>query len=193
MGDTYYPVINAPAVPHPDGIRFLPPRSRAFVVSNYVDLIWMILGECTGHTPLEQIKDAVCRQLPDADVDVVTAVLGHLRRVGVLADIRDAWASFHQLTCQPVRYGGRPWEPGKDCLTTRSRQAGENTCTFKPEGLDPDQLRAILVGTWRAAVNTGPSAAGLSLLKICVIAVTDQACLGRGCYEYDPGDRRLFR
>src|SRR5215471_7886198 len=110
MGDTFFPVMNVPAVPHPAGIRFLPPQSRAFVVSNYVDLVWRILGECDGHTPLDSVKAAVCGQLPDADAGTVTAVIGHLRRVGVLADIREAWKPFHQLTCQPVRYGGRPWE-----------------------------------------------------------------------------------
>src|SRR5215472_4070498 len=105
MGDTYYPVISVPAVPHPDGIRFLPPQSRAFVVSNHVDLVWGILGECDGHTPLDAVQAAVGRQEPGADAGVVTAVIGHLRRAGVLADIRDAWAPFHQLTCQPVNYG----------------------------------------------------------------------------------------
>jgi len=174
-------------------MRFLPPQSRAFVVSNHVDLVWMILGECDGHTPLDSVKAAVCRQLPNANVDVVTAVIKHLRRIGVLVDIREAWAPFHQLTCQPVRYGGRPWEPGEGCLIARSEQAGENTRTFKPEGFDPEQLRTILAGTRRAAVNTGPPPAGLSPLKICVIAVTDQAGLGRGYYEYHPGGQRLLR
>ena len=193
MGDTYFPIINVPAVSHPDGIRFLPSQSRAFVVSNYVDLVWIILGECDGHTPLDSVKAAVCRQLPHANAEVITAIIDHLRRVGVLGDIREAWKPFHQLTCQPVRYGGRPWEPGAQCLTIRSQPAGDNTCTFKPEGFDPEQLRTILAGTWRSALNTGSSAPGPGPLQICVIAVTDQAGLGRGCYEYDPGNQRLLR
>src|SRR5215471_1027910 len=191
MGDTFFPITNVPAVPHPDGIRFLPPQSRAFVVSNYVDLVWRILGECDGHTPLDSVKATVCQQLPDADPGVVTAVIEHLRRAGVLADIRDAWQPFHQLTCHPVRYGGRPWEPGDGCLATGSPLAGENPRTFKPEGLDPEQLRTILASTWRPAAGTGPSAPGP--LKIRVIVVADQAGLGCGCYEYDPGDQRLLR
>ena len=191
MGDTYFPVMNVPAVPHPDGIRFLPPQSRGFVVSNYADLVWMILGECDGHTPLDSVKAAVRRQLPDANAGVITAVIEHLRRAGVLADIREAWRPFHQLTCQPARYRGRPWEPGENCLTTESELAGENTRTFKPEGFDPEQLRTILASTWRSAGGIGPSAPGP--VKIRVIVVADQAGLGRGCYEYDPGDQRLLR
>jgi ribosomal protein S12 methylthiotransferase accessory factor len=193
LGDTYFPIMNVPAVPHPDGIRFLPPQSRAFVVSNYVDLVWTILGECDGHTPLDSVKEAVCRQLPDANAGVITAVIEHLRRAGVLADIREAWRLFHQLTCQPVRYRGRPWEPGENCLTTESQLAGENTRPFKPEGFDSEQLRTILASTWRPAADTGPSAPRPGPLKICVIVVADQAGFGRGCYEYDPGDQRLLR
>jgi thiazole/oxazole-forming peptide maturase SagD family component len=198
MSDTYYPIINIPAVPHPDGIRFLPLQSRAFTVSNHVDLVWKILAECNGRKSLDTITTAIREQLPNSSTEVVTAVIEHLGRVGVLADIQQAWKSFHQLTCQPMRYGNLSRESGEACLTTESTPAQwqanpGDTQNFRAEGLDKEQLSSILADIWQSAVNPKPSAVELSPLRIYVIVVNDQGGLGRGYYEYDASRHQLIR
>jgi hypothetical protein len=197
MSDTYYPIINIPAVPHPDGIRFLPLQSRAFTVSNYVDLVWKILAECNGRKSLGTITTAIREQLPNTSPEVVTAVIEHLSRVGVLVDIQQAWKSFHELTCQPMRYGNPSRESGEACLATQSRPAQwqanvGGTQTFRAEGLDREQLSSILADIWQSTVNPKPSAVELSLFRIYVIVVNDQAGLARGYYQYDASRQQLI-
>lgn len=192
MNDTYYPIINIPAVPHPDGIRFLPPQSRAFTVSNHVNLVWRILSECNGRKSLDAITAVTGSQLPDASIEVIHAVIEHLSRIGVLVDIREAWKPFHQLTCQPLKHGDRSQEPREDCLATQptlvQRQPNLGSSqTFRADGLQPEQLSAILTATLSPAVNPEPS------IGIYVILVTDQAGLSRGYYEYNAVQQRLLR
>src|SRR5215469_14156544 len=192
MNDTFYPIINIPAVPHPECIRFLPPESRAFTVSNHVNLVWKILGECNGRKSLDAITAATSSQLPEASIEVIKAVIEHLSRIGVLVDIRTAWKPFHQLTCQPLRHGDLPQEPWEGLLATQPTSAQPppnlgSTQTFRAEGLQSEQLSAILTATLHPAVNPESS------VGIYVILVTDQAGFGRGCYEYNAVHEGLLR
>lgn len=192
MNGTCYPIINIPAVPHPEGIRFLPPQSRAFTVSNHVNIVWKILSECNGRKSLDAIVAVTCSQLPDASIDVINAVIEHLIRIGVLVDIRGAWKPFHQLTCQPLRHGDPSQQPGEGCLATQPTLAQRqpnlgSTQTFRAEGLQSEQLSAILTATLHPTAYLEPS------VGIYVILVTDQAGLGRGYYEYNAVHQRLLR
>jgi thiazole/oxazole-forming peptide maturase SagD family component len=205
------------AVPHEEGIEVRHARSADRLIrldEAGATLVWAILQECDGYSPLERVVAKVHKRFPDRDVVMIRDVLDDLLEEGVLMDSRAAFPAFHQLTENPPPFGralsaveviaytssrrlpvaasGPTYEIGQLPTALAHLQAARHSCrSFGDRRLGLRELGHLLTSGYRipSSADTSaatPSGGALYPLKMYVICSRSGGDPPAGLYEYDP-------
>src|ERR1035438_4560229 len=101
MEQEFYPLCAVPVVPRGTGIRFLHPKEQ-YDVDEFVDVIWFIIGLCSGYFSSKYIAAKVAKEFQDIDNYAAESIIEDLAQLGVLVDSREAYRHFHQLSVNPM-------------------------------------------------------------------------------------------
>lgn len=212
MEQDFYPLCAVPVVPRGAGIRFLHPKEQ-YDVDEFVDVIWFILGLCSGYFTSKYIVDKVTKMFQEVDQPTAESIIEDLANLGVIVDSREAYRHFHQLSTNPMSFqrgfsfkevveytasARMPVKSGETIYLPESRsplnrlQAKRRSCrSFSEDKLDIDALGHILTNGYSLGNHSTPSAGGLYPLKIYVIVTRDQTGIEAGYYEYNPENNEL--
>jgi len=212
MEQEFYPLCAVPVVPRGVGIRFLHPKEQ-YDVDEFVDVIWFILGLCSGYFTSKYIVNKVTKEFQEVDQSTAKSIIADLANLGVIIDSREAYQHFHQLSTNPmsfqrgfsfkeiVEYTASERMPVKPGGTTYLHESGSvlnqlqskrRSCrSFSEDKLDINTLGHILTSGYSLDKHSTPSAGGLYPLKIYVIVTRDQTGIEAGYYEYNPENNEL--
>lgn len=214
MDKELFPLVVVPSVPHGAGIRFLHPKQQ-YDIDNYVEELWKILAQCSGHVSAKKIATSIAKQFSDLTEQMVLDLIEELRSMGVVVDSREAHKHFHQLTENPM-YFSRPvsfddireytnssrypvTEGRRMLLTTKTstlmtlQEQRRTVRGFTDDPLAEHEFAQVIMSSYSIDRHLTPSAGGLYPLKLYIIVTRDMGRYSAGYYEFDPESEYLVQ